>query len=130
VPLSYGGGPFRGGGVQPGAGWAWDSDGILNLEARHAFSLATCNSCHTAETDTEFVHIENREAGAASQLSDFLTGNDMPKTDPVSDVPRHFHDLLDRQAKLDAAANLSCLASDDFAVEELFGPHLPPAFVH
>jgi len=130
VPLSYGGGPFRGGAVQPGAGFAWNSAGILNPEARHAFSLATCSACHTVETGTNFVHIENREVGAAAQLSDFLTGNNMPKTDPVTGVDRYFHDLLDRQAKLDAAANLSCLASDDFAVEELFGPHLPPAFVH
>lgn len=65
---------------------AWNSDGILNLEARHAFSLATCNGSHTSETETEFVHIATREP-AASQLSDVLTGANMPKTDPVSDAP-------------------------------------------
>ena len=83
-----------------------------------------------AETKTQFVHVANRDPGEAAELSDFLTGADMPKEDPVSGVPRTFHDLLDRQAKLDATANMSCLAVDDFAVEDLFIPHLPPAFAH
>jgi hypothetical protein len=131
VPATTGGGAsFRGGNLQQGAGFPWNAVGILDLDARHAFSLATCNSCHRAETSTFFVHIENRHPGAASVLSDFLTGEDMPKTDPISDVDRHFHDLLDRQAKLDAAASMTCGLSGDFALEDLFEPHLPSAFAH
>jgi hypothetical protein len=131
VPLSFPlGVHFRGGEIQPGAGFAWNHAGVIDLEARHEFSKATCSGCHTKETGTQFVHIANRPAGAAAELSDFLTGADMPKTDPVSGVPRTFHDLLDRQAKLDATANMICVAADDFAVEDLFMQHQPPAFVH
>jgi hypothetical protein len=132
VPLKFPAGvSFRAGEIQPGSGaWGWNHAGVVDLEARHKFSLATCNGCHTAETKTSFVHVANRDPGAAAELSDFLTGANMPKTDPVSGVPRTFHDLLDRQAKLDATANMICLGPDDFAVEDLFIPHLPPAFVH
>jgi len=41
-------------------------------------------------------------------LSDFLTGLNQPKIDQVSGVPRTFHELLDRQMKLDVAVNMSC----------------------
>ncbi len=54
----------------------------------------------------------------------------MPKTDPVTDDPHTFHELLDRQMKLDVTANMTCGAVGDFAVEEIFMPHLPSAFVH
>jgi hypothetical protein len=132
VPLEYpaAGHPFRAGFIEPGAGFAWDAAGIADLEARHRFSLATCNGCHTAETATAFLHIEPRASGSASQLSDFLTGANMPKTDPVSHVPRTFHDLLDRAQKLDLTANMSCFKTFDFPLEEIFFEPLPPAFAH
>jgi hypothetical protein len=76
------------------------------------------------------VHIENRHPGTASVLSDFLTGEDMPKSDPITDEDRTFHDLLDRQAKLDAAVSMTCGLTGEIAVEDLFEPHLPSAFVH
>jgi hypothetical protein len=135
VPLSYPDDePFRGGAIQPGSGMGWMNSPALvgtiyNLNARHEFSKATCSGCHTRETDTDFVHIAKRKPGEESELSDFLTGDDMPKTDPVTDDARHFHELLDRQAKLDVAANLTCGPSD-FAAEELFIPHLSSGFVH
>jgi hypothetical protein len=131
VPLSYPAGtPFRGGQAEPGAGTAWTTAGILNTEARQKFSIATCNGCHTLETDTRFLHIAPRATGAESQLSDFLTGAGMPKTDPVSGVPRSFNELLDRQMKLDATASMTCFKVAELAPHELFFVPLPPAFAH
>lgn len=122
--------PFRAGAIQPGAGFGWNAAGINDLEARHLFSLATCNSCHTAETSTHFVHIAPRAAGSPAALSDFLTGLNQPKQDPVTHAPRTFHDLLDRAAKLDATANMVCGPRGSFALEEIFPRFLPRAFVH
>ena len=76
------------------------------------------------------MHIANRDPGEESKLSDFLTGADMPKMEPGTGDPITFHELLDRQMKLDATANMTCGAVGDFALEEMFMPHLPPAFVH
>jgi hypothetical protein len=120
---------MRGAQSQPGAGFAWDP-GMVNLEARHQFSKATCSGCHVAETGTHFVHISPRAAGVESELSDFITGNNMPKSDPVSGVSRTFHELLDRAQRLDATAHMSCVNKIDFAVEELFLEPIPRAFVH
>lgn len=136
VPLSYPDDePFLGGAVQPGAGFPWLGSAalvatLINPDARHEFSKATCNGCHTSETATSFVHIAPRVPGGESELSDFLSGADMPKVDPVSGDPRTFHELLDRQMKLDVTANMTCGVVGDFAVEEMFMPHLPPAFAH
>jgi len=123
--------PFRGGAIQPGAGFAWRSAATtpVNLDARHVFSLATCSGCHTHETRTDFVHIFPRDAGSPAALSDFLTGLNQPTYDPVSGVPRTFHDLLDRQMKLDATANMACRLRG-FPLEDLFPRFLPRAFVH
>lgn len=123
--------PFRGGSFQPGA-TPWQSGTttpITNSEARHAFALATCNGCHTGETRTDFAHIAPRAAGVATVLSDFLTGLNQPKTDPVSGVPRTFHELLDRQMKLDAAANMTCFRQA-FPIDEIFPRFVPRAFIH
>jgi hypothetical protein len=121
--------PFRAGDIQPSGPFTWDPGGITNSEARHDFALATCNGCHTRETGTKFLHISPRNAGSPAALSDFLTGLNQPKTDPVSGVSRTFHDLLDRQGKLDAAANMICLPRV-FPVEDFFPLFLPRAFVH
>jgi hypothetical protein len=40
--------------------------------ARSQFALHTCNGCHFAETNTQFVHIVPRRADKASRLSQFL----------------------------------------------------------
>jgi len=126
--------PFRGGAIEPGAGFPWNpgginNPGITNPDARHAFSLASCNGCHTAETRTDFVHISPRVADTPAKLSDFLTGLNQPKLDPVSGVARTFHDLLDRQMKLDAAASMPC-RSRDFALDDIFPRFVPRTFVH
>jgi hypothetical protein len=115
--------------MQPGAGFAWNPGGISNLESRHVFSLATCNGCHTRETSTDFVHIAPRAAGSPAALSDFLTGLNQPTFDPVSGVARTFHDLLDRQMKLDAAASMVCRRSD-FPLDDIFSRSTRSAFVH
>lgn len=52
----------------------WLAPGINDNEARHEFSLNTCNGCHGDETNTPFLHISTRQAGAESQLSGFLEG--------------------------------------------------------
>lgn len=136
VPLSYPDNqPFLGGGVEPGAGFPWLGSAplvatLINVNARHEFSKATCSGCHTSETDTSFVHVASRDPGEESNLSDFLTGANMPKMDVVSGDPHTFHELLDRQMKLDATANMTCGVVGEFAVEELFRPHLPSAYVH
>lgn len=131
VPPQYPvGTPFKGGHHVQSAGLAWDAAGIISMEARHRFSVATCNACHKRETGTPFVHIAPRARGAVAALSDFLTGAGMPVADPVSGVPRHFHDLLDRQMKLDATANLSCQSQHDLALQDLFVMPQPAAFPH
>ena len=129
VPLTYPGtSPFRGGHVDVGAGMSWSAPGITNPEAQHLFSLATCSGCHTFSTSTGFLHIKPRALGAEAQLSDFLTGKNMPQD--ADGVPRTFHELLDRQARLEATAGMSCLKPIDFPVEEIFTEPLKPAFVH
>ena len=110
VPLAYPvGSPFRGGVIHQDNNW--DISVPFNEDARAAFSFATCNGCH--EEGENFQHIINRDSGAEAAISDFLAD-----------------DLLHRQMHLDATANMTCLLVNDFALEELFIPHLPPAFVH
>jgi hypothetical protein len=135
VPLQYpAASPFRGGHIDPGAGHPWDPAGVPNTEARHKFSLATCNGCHIPETETHFLHITPRTIGASSGLSDFLTGANMPKQDPVTGVDRTFHELLDRQEKLEETANLLCFKAPDlvetFPIDEFFFLPHEPALPH
>ena len=40
--------------------------------ARHLFALHTCNGCHFAETNTQFVHVIPRRADESARLSQFL----------------------------------------------------------
>ena len=131
VPAQYPAGvPFLGGAVDIHAGAPWQAPGILNEEARHRFSLATCNGCHIAETSVDFLHIEPRNRGTVSRLSGFVTGEGMPVVDPRTGVSRTFNELLDRQMKLDAAANLSCVTAADMPLEDLFFIPHGRAFAH
>lgn len=50
----------------------WDLRRINDDEVRRRFSMGTCNGCHSGETQTNFFHIHPRDAGVASELSDFL----------------------------------------------------------
>jgi hypothetical protein len=78
----------------------WNAPGILNPEARHKFSLNTCDGCHGAETQTSFLQVFPRFPGQESSLSGFMTGIDV--FDPVSGQIRRLNDLGRRNADLKA----------------------------
>jgi hypothetical protein len=78
----------------------WEAAGIHNNEARHHFSLNTCNGCHGDETKTFFLHISPRDAGEPSGLSLFLTGTTVQ--DPVTGADRVLNDLQRRADDLSA----------------------------
>jgi hypothetical protein len=85
----------------------WNAAGINLNDARHHFSLNTCNACHGRETNTGFTHVANAPFGTAAPLSGFLTGIDVP--DPISSVNRHFADLERRAQVLDQFASKHCV---------------------
>ena len=89
VPLS-----MLGGYVQ--ASFFWDSPQIEDrLEVRHHFGMQTCNGCHSSETGTRFLHVYPRRDREIADLSDYLTGQNMPALDPL-DQPRTFNELQRR----------------------------------
>ena len=99
VPERFEDEPFLAGAVsnlmQP-----WDAPAIRNPEARHRFSLSTCDGCHGGETDTDRKHIASRVAGELALLSPFMTGETV--IDPVSSASRQFGELARRRADLEA----------------------------
>jgi hypothetical protein len=112
-------------GPTPG-GLFWDGPAvppgpdIVPADARHMFSLNTCNGCHAGETATAFTHIHPAPFGVPAGLSGFMTGINV--ADPADGAPvRHFDDLARRAKDLDALVNSSCLF-------ELF--HLPLLMPH
>ncbi len=80
----------------------WSAPRINNNQARHLFSLNTCNACHGAETNTGFLQVFPRSPGDRAGIAGFLGGEDglgIDVTDPVDLVTeRHFNDLA-RRAK-------------------------------
>jgi len=68
VPLSFEDAPFQGGAIFNNIDF-WSAPAIVNPEARHKFSLNTCNGCHGGETNTAFLHIFPRIPGQPSTLS-------------------------------------------------------------
>ncbi|MBC7976140.1 MAG: LamG domain-containing protein, partial [Myxococcales bacterium] len=99
VPTVFAGQPFQGGAVFNDLG-AWFAPGVDN-EARHHFSLNTCNGCHSsAETGVPFLQISPRFGNSEAILSGFLTGTSIP--DPATGVPRSFNDLQRRNTDLRA----------------------------
>jgi hypothetical protein len=80
----------------------WNAPGINSNEARHKFSLNTCNGCHgNRETGTVFLHVNARAAGQEAPLSGFLTGIDQP--DPVdTSTVRRLDDLERRAVDMEA----------------------------
>ncbi|WP_437893580.1 LamG-like jellyroll fold domain-containing protein [Sorangium sp. So ce124] len=100
VPDTFQGSPFLGGSSFNNL-TAWTAPGILNNEARHKFSLNTCNGCHgAAETGTGFLHVNPRSPGNEASLSGFMTGTTIP--DPVTGEPRTLNDLRRRNQDLTA----------------------------
>ena len=128
----------------------WNAPGIVNPQARHKFSLNTCNACHGGETryngtpivafpfrstpETDFVHITPRNFNVQSHLSKFLTGTgtlsvplSFQKKDPIAPTPeRSFGDLLRRRNDLAALSVQNC-RSTAILQEALF---MPVAAVH
>jgi len=119
VPMLLNAPPFHGipflGGSAPMAspGFFWNGNpGLNGTVARHQFSLNTCNGCHSGETGTPFTHVACRGPSSTfqeAQLSDFLTGMNMPKPDP-SDATKSntFADLDRRVIDLDELVNCPC----------------------
>jgi hypothetical protein len=100
VPDTFQGSPFLGGSSFNNL-IAWAAPGITNNEARHKFSLNTCNGCHGGdETGTAFLHVFPRSQGSEASLSPFMTGIDW--FDPVTGEPRAFNDLGRRNQDLKA----------------------------
>ena len=81
---------------------------IASREARHKFSLQTCNGCHQGETDTDFTHIKPAPFGFPAGLSGFMTG--IIVGDPSDHLPvREFNELQRRAVDLDQLVNSPCL---------------------
>ena len=100
VPETFGGAPFLAGSAITPFRMFWPGDGVTNNEARHKFSLNTCNGCHAGETDTLFLHVAPREPGQEAGLSGFLLGEKV--TDPVDGTEREFSDLARRRDDMSA----------------------------
>ena len=73
-------------------------------EARHKFSLNTCNGCHGAEANVGFLQVFPRFEGEESFLSSFMTGTTV--FDPFSGELRQLDDLARRKVDLEG---LVCL---------------------
>jgi hypothetical protein len=116
--------PLRGGeAVNTLVAWRGAANDPALSDARHQFSLDTCDACHGAEAPNSaggspFLQIQTRPAGAASGLSTFLLGDGTlasPSThdfhDPfVATTIRSMGDLQRRRVEL-AKLNGSCRAT-------------------
>ncbi|MFT3927497.1 MAG: LamG domain-containing protein [Myxococcales bacterium] len=98
APLTFQGQAFATGSVFNNID-VWGADGINNNEARHKFSLNTCNGCHGGETQTSFLHVFPREVGQESQLSNFLLGETV--FDQFTGEPRRLAELSRRRQLLE-----------------------------
>lgn len=126
--------PFLGGNA-PNSFMFWNSSPAANSnDARHFFSQSTCNGCHGRETNTVFTHVDTRQAGSPSGLSQFLIGLGTLATptthqviDPVvSATVWNDGDLLRRQQDLAALLGSSCPAGGilpAIAFKPLAAPH-------
>lgn len=119
VPLSFQGGPFRGGAILNNIDF-WSAPGIVSNNARQKFSLNTCNGCHGAETQTGFLQISPRFLGSAAALSGFLRGETI--SDPVNPaVTRKFNDLARRANDLRTLVCPSAAALPNLSADDLLG---------
>lgn len=99
VPLTFESTPFRAASIFNNVDF-WSAPNITNNNARHRFSLNTCNGCHGAETATPFLHVHPREQGQVAALSGFMTG--ITVADPVDGQSRTFNDIRRRRRDLRA----------------------------
>jgi hypothetical protein len=125
VPLSYNGGPFLGGQIRNTFMDFWNGSVatgttyVISDQARHVFSLNTCNGCHGGETRTFFTQVKPAGWGTAATLSKFMTGDAADPqglfrvTDPAlrptgSPAVRGFNDLERRADDLEHFVSTSC----------------------
>jgi hypothetical protein len=111
VPNTFLSAPFLGANPKvptPASTW-WKAPGISN-QARHKFSLNTCNSCHGRETLTNFTHI-SQTGGLSGFLAAGMSNPNTPfnVSDPLDGTVRSFFEIRDRAQHLDSMANQSCL---------------------
>jgi hypothetical protein len=99
VPLLFEGEPFQGGAVFNNID-IWEAPNVTNPEARHKFSLNTCNGCHGGETNTSFLQISPREPGQQSFLAGFQTGTTV--FDPFTGESRRLAELARRRALMES----------------------------
>ncbi|RKH30092.1 hypothetical protein D7X12_39290 [Corallococcus sicarius] len=101
LPPVFNGQPFQAGSALTPFGFLFNAPGV-NPEARHQFSVNTCNGCHAGETQTFFLHVGPRSTGQTAFLSPFLMSA-APMPDPTGAGPPHvFNDLGRRQDDLTA----------------------------
>ena len=101
LPPLFNGQPFQAGSALTPFGFLFNAPGV-NPEARHQFSVNTCNGCHAGETQTFFLHVGPRSPGQPAFLSPFLLSA-APMPDPTGAGPPHvFNDLGRRQEDLTA----------------------------
>jgi len=102
VPLLWAAVPFKGGASSHTLNFDWDGPPAactsIPPAVRHEFSLNTCNGCHGAETGTTFKHVQPRNLGFPSVLSNFLTGG--PVVVDMCGVGHTFSDIARRQTDL------------------------------
>jgi hypothetical protein len=135
VPETFGGARFLAAGSKVPENFFWRAP-VADLNARHKFSLNTCNGCHAAETGTEFTHISPRAAGRTATLSVFMRGGTVQ--DPVTSAGRTFNDLARRAEDLKklvcGTPGGSGLTEEALSFESLLGfpsaSNLPRARVH
>lgn len=99
---------------------------ITNRQARHLFSLNTCNACHTGETNTVFTHIKPVPFGTEAKLSGFMNGitpvtlvQPFKVKDPADGAPtRKFNEFRRRRIDLDMLIHSPCF----FGLQPHFRP--------
>jgi hypothetical protein len=99
VPLSFENEPFLAASTFNNID-VWSAPNIKNPEARHKFSLNTCNGCHGGETNSAFLQIFPRNPGEQSRLSGFLTGTTV--FDRFNRQQRRLNELSRRRKLLEA----------------------------
>jgi hypothetical protein len=110
LPLTFEGQPFLGASAtMTNPAFFWTAPGLTSAQycGRHGLSLNTCSGCHSGETQTTFLQIEQNGALPAIP-SAFLTGETV--NDPVaSGTSYHFADLSRRVEELNRLVICPCV---------------------
>ncbi len=84
---------------------SWLFTNVVDREARHQFSLQTCNGCHGKNAETVFTHIKPAAVGQPVLLSKFLTEGPQTVADPAGGAPFIINEILARKRALELFAN-------------------------